>query len=110
MEAARFKVMPAEIGPRHRLPHFQHLFAGASYAAGYYSYLWAEVLDADGFRCFEAAGDPFDPAVAARLRGILEAGDTQDPMQLYVAFRGEEPRTEALLRNRGLVALSSPSG
>jgi len=102
--------MPAEIGPRHRLPHFQHLFAGASYAAGYYSYLWAEVLDADGFRCFEAAGDPFDPAVAARLRGILEAGDTQDPMQLYVAFRGEEPRTEALLRNRGLVALSSPSG
>ena len=98
--------MPAEIGARHRPVHFQHLFAGAGYAAGYYSYLWAEVLDADGFGCFEAAGDPFDPAVAARLRRILEAGDTTDPMDLYIAFRGEAPRTEALLRHRGLAALA----
>jgi len=97
--------MPAEIGPRHRPAHFQHLFAGSGYAAGYYSYLWAEVLDADGFCCFEAAGDPFAPDVATRLRRILEAGDTQDPMELYVAFRGEAPNTEALLRHRGLVAL-----
>ncbi len=98
--------MPAEIGPRHRPTHFQHLFAGAGYAAGYYSYLWAEVLDADGFGCFEAAGDPFDPAVAGRLRRILAAGDTRDPMELYVEFRGEQPRTEALLRHRGLLALA----
>ena len=98
--------MPAEIGARHRPTHFQHLFAGAGYAAGYYSYLWAEVLDADGFGCFEAAGDPFDPAVAKRLRRILEAGDTEDPMELYVAFRGEAPNTAALLRHRGLVALA----
>ena len=98
--------MPPEIGARHRPAHFQHLFAGAGYAAGYYSYLWAEVLDADGFGCFEAAGDPFDPAVAARLRRILEAGDTRDPMELYVEFRGEQPRTEALLRHRGLLAMA----
>lgn len=99
--------MPAAIGARHRPAHFQHLFAGSGYAAGYYSYLWAEVLDADGFGAFEAAGDPFDPAVAARLRRILEAGDTRDPMDLYVEFRGEAPSTEALLRHRGLVALGS---
>ena len=98
--------MPPQIGARHRPAHFQHLFAGAGYAAGYYSYLWAEVLDADGFGCFEAAGDPFDPAVAARLRRILEAGDTRDPMELYVEFRGEQPRTEALLRHRGLLAMA----
>jgi predicted component of type VI protein secretion system len=68
-------------------------------------YARAEVLDADGFCCFEAAGDPFDPDVAARLRRILEAGDTRDPMELYVEFRGSAPNTEALLRHRGLVAL-----
>ncbi len=99
--------MPQGIGARHRPAHFQHLFAGAGYAAGYYSYLWAEVLDADGFGCFEAAGDPFDPTVAARLRRILEAGDTRDPMELYVEFRGEKPSTEALLRHRGLVAMAA---
>jgi peptidyl-dipeptidase Dcp len=99
--------MPDAIGARHRPTHFQHLFAGSGYAAGYYSYLWAEVLDADGFGAFEAAGDPFDPDVAARLRAILEAGDTKDPMELYVAFRGEAPNTEALLRHRGLVALGA---
>lgn len=95
--------LPAEIGPRHRPAHFQHLFAGAGYAAGYYAYLWAEVLDADGFAQFEAKGDPFEPALAQRLREILAAGDSRDPMQLYVAFRGAPPRTEALLRQRGLL-------
>ncbi len=98
--------MPEEIGARHRPPHFQHLFAGAGYAAGYYAYLWAEVLDADGFGLFEAAGDAFDAATAARLRRILEAGDTRDPMELYIAFRGEAPRTEALLRHRGLLEMA----
>ncbi|MCX7382165.1 MAG: M3 family metallopeptidase [Alphaproteobacteria bacterium] len=99
--------MPAEIGARHRPAHFQHLFAGAGYAAGYYSYLWAEVLDADGFGVFQAAGDPFDPALAARLRRILESGDTEDPMALYVAFRGEQPGIDALLRHRGLTRMTT---
>jgi peptidyl-dipeptidase Dcp len=96
--------MPAEIGVRHRPAHFQHLFAGAGYAAGYYSYLWAEVLDADGFAAFEDAGDPFDPSAAARLKHVLQSGDSEDPMALYVGFRGAAPGTAALLRNRGLPA------
>jgi peptidyl-dipeptidase Dcp len=96
--------MPAEIGIRHRPAHFQHLFAGGGYAAGYYSYLWSEVLDADGFDAFKEAGDPFDAATAARLRSLLSAGDTRDPMELYVAFRGRPPSTAALLRSRELVA------
>lgn len=96
--------MPAEIGARHRPSHFQHIFAGGGYAAGYYSYLWAEVLDADGFEAFEQSGDLFDPVMAGRLRTVLSAGDTRDPMELYVAFRGQEPGTAALMRNRGLAA------
>jgi peptidyl-dipeptidase Dcp len=62
------------------------------------------VLDADGFEAFEEAGDPFDPALAARLKAIYEAGDTVEPMALYVAFRGREPKVDALLRKRGLAA------
>ena len=96
--------MPAEIGIRHRPAHFQHLFAGGGYAAGYYSYLWSEVLDADGFEAFEETGNPFDPAAAARLRVVLAAGDTEDPMALYTAFRGRPPSTAALLRGRELAA------
>ena len=96
--------MPAEIGIRHRPSHFQHLFAGGGYAAGYYSYMWSEVLDADGFNAFKEAGDPFDPAIAARLRTVLGAGDTQDPMQLYIAFRGRPPSMAALLAGRDLIA------
>jgi peptidyl-dipeptidase Dcp len=95
--------MPAEILLRHRPAHFQHLFAGDGYAAGYYSYMWAEVLDADGFEAFKEAGDPFDPAVAARLKNLLSAGDTSDPMRLYAAFRGRPPSTDALLRGRDLL-------
>ena len=96
--------MPQEIGLRHRPAHFQHLFAGGGYAAGYYAYLWAEVLDADGFTAFTEAGDVFDPALAARLKDIYSAGDTRDPMELYRAFRGREPKIEALLEQRGLTA------
>jgi peptidyl-dipeptidase Dcp len=96
--------MPQEIGLRHRPTHFQHLFAGGGYAAGYYAYLWAEVLDADGFAAFTEAGDVFDPALAARLKDIYRAGDTRDPMELYRAFRGREPTIEALLEQRGLTA------
>ncbi len=96
--------MPPEIGIRHRPAHFQHLFAGGGYAAGYYSYMWSEVLDADGFGAFKDAGDPFDPATAARLHAVLSAGDTRDPMELYIAFRGRAPTTAALLASRELAA------
>jgi peptidyl-dipeptidase Dcp len=96
--------VPREIGLRHRPAHFQHLFAGGGYAAGYYAYLWAEVLDADGFAAFTEKGDVFDPALAARLGDIYSAGDTRDPMELYRAFRGRDPDIAALLRQRGLTA------
>nr|WP_321986328.1 M3 family metallopeptidase [uncultured Lichenicoccus sp.] len=95
--------MPAEIGIRHRPAHFQHLFAGGGYAAGYYSYMWSEVLDADGFEAFKEAGDPFDPDIAGRLHTVLSAGDTEDPMALYIGFRGRAPSAAALLRSRDLV-------
>ncbi|MGH7040331.1 MAG: M3 family metallopeptidase [Stellaceae bacterium] len=94
--------VPQEVGLRHRLPHFQHLFAGDGYAAGYYAYLWAEVLDADGFAAFAERGDPFDPETAARLADIYGAGDTRDPMDLYRAFRGRDPQIAPLLAQRGL--------
>jgi peptidyl-dipeptidase Dcp len=94
--------MPAEIGLRHRPTHFQHLFDGAGYAAGYYAYMWAEVLDADGFSAFVGAGDVFDGTLAAKLKTIYSAGDTRDPMALYREFRGREPAIDALLAQRGL--------
>jgi peptidyl-dipeptidase Dcp len=97
--------VPRQIGLRHRLAHFQHLFSGGGYAAGYYAYLWAEVLEADGFAAFTEAGDIFDPGLAARLRDIYCAGDTRDPMELYRAFRGREPTTASLLEQRGLDAV-----
>ncbi len=100
---ARYQV-PREIGLRHRLAHFQHLFAGGGYAAGYYAYLWAEVLDADGFAAFTEAGNVFDPALAARLKDIYSAGDTCDPMELYRAFRGRDPEIGPMLKQRGLSA------
>jgi peptidyl-dipeptidase Dcp len=94
--------VPREIGLRHRPAHFQHLFAGGGYAAGYYAYLWAEVLDADGFAAFTEVGNVFDPALAARLKDIYSSGDTRDPMELYRTFRGRDPNIAALLRQRGL--------
>jgi peptidyl-dipeptidase Dcp len=96
--------LPPEVAVNHRLLHFQHLFSGASYAAGYYVYLWAEVLDADAFDAFKEAGSAFDPVVAARLREcIYGAGDSVAPQQAYAAFRGRMPSIEPLLRKRGLV-------
>jgi peptidyl-dipeptidase Dcp len=94
--------MPAEIGLRHRPTHFQHLFDGAGYAAGYYAYMWAEVLEADGYSAFTEAGDVFDKGLAAKLKTIFSAGDTQAPMVLYREFRGREPAIDALLAQRGL--------
>jgi peptidyl-dipeptidase Dcp len=94
--------MPAEIGMRHRSPHFLHVFAGNGYAAGYYSYMWSEVLDADAFEAFRETGDVFDPAIAAHLRDeILAAGGSRDPGEAYRAFRGRLPTADALLRKRG---------
>lgn len=96
--------MPAGIGMNHRLPHFQHLFSGSSYAAGYYVYLWAEVLDADGFDAFVEAGNPFDEEVATRLRQyIYSSGDSIEPSQAYRAFRGRAATVAPMLRKKGLV-------
>lgn len=97
--------MPPAIAMRHRLPHFLHLFAGDAYAAGYYAYMWSEVLDADGFDAFEEAGDVFDPGVARRLHDfIYAAGNLRDPALAYRLFRGRDPTPQALLRRRGLIA------
>lgn len=95
--------VPEAIGLRHRLPQFRHLFSDDGYAAGYYVYMWAEVLDADGFEAFEETGDVFNPELAARFkRHILSAGNTTDPAEAYRSFRGRDPDVKALLRGRGL--------
>ena len=96
--------LPHGVGLNHRLVHFQHLFAGSSYAAGYYVYLWAEVLDADGYGAFEEAGSPFDAAVAERLkRYIYSSGNSLEPGAAYAAFRGRAPTVTPLLDKRGLL-------
>lgn len=95
--------MPHAIAMRHATPHFAHVFAGDGYSAGYYSYMWSEVMDADAFAAFEEAGDVFDPATAERLeRFILSAGGSRPAEELYTAFRGRMPGVEALLKGRGL--------
>ena len=102
-ETLRQAGMPAAIAPRHAAPHFQHVFSGDGYSAGYYSYLWSEVLDADAFEAFEESGDVFDPALAQRLRKfVYAAGGTGEADALYAAFRGRAPDPMALLRKRGL--------
>ena len=95
---------PAVAGMNHRLPHFQHLFSGSGYAAGYYVYLWAEVLDADAYDAFVEAGDPFDAAVAERVRRwIYSSGNSVEPGAAYEAFRGRAASIEPMLRERGLI-------
>jgi peptidyl-dipeptidase Dcp len=99
--------MPEEIALRHRPTQFGHIFSGDHYAAGYYSYMWSEVMDADAFGAFEEAGNIFDPAVAKRLHDdIYSSGGSRDPEEAYVAFRGRKPEPDALLRRRGLVEVS----
>jgi peptidyl-dipeptidase Dcp len=99
--------MPHEIVMRHRLPHFDHLFAGSWYAAGYYVYLWAEVLDADAYQAFVESGDIFDPAIAARLhRFVYASGGTLDPASAYRTFRGRDPAIEPMLADRGLIGVA----
>jgi peptidyl-dipeptidase Dcp len=98
----RIRLIP-EIVTRYRSPYFNHIFAGG-YASGYYSYIWAEVLDADAFQAFRENG-LFDPATAAAFRqNILSRGGSEDPMVLYKRFRGSEPKIEPLLEKRGLTA------
>jgi peptidyl-dipeptidase Dcp len=96
--------LPPAVGLNHRLVHFQHLFSGSGYAAGYYVYLWAEVLDADGYEAFVEAGDPFHAETARRLaRFIYAAGNSIEPGEAYRAFRGRAAGPEPMLRQRGLL-------
>ena len=95
--------MPHAISMRHATPHFAHIFTGDGYSAGYYSYMWSEVMDADAFEAFLEAGGAFDRDTAARLeKFILSAGGSEDPKSLYLKFRGKLPEVEALLKGRGL--------
>lgn len=94
--------MPAEVQFRYRSPYFRHIFGSDGYASGYYTYLWAQVLDCDGYELFQEKGI-FDKETANAFKTyVLEAGGTEDPMTLYVKFRGHEPKVDALLRSRGL--------
>ncbi len=100
--------MPAEIAMRHATAHFSHVFSGEGYAAGYYSYLWSEVLDADAFDAFAETGDIFNADVARKLRDyIYAAGGRREPADAYIAFRGRLPNAEALLKKRGLLEVSA---
>ncbi|MBB4841800.1 peptidyl-dipeptidase Dcp [Paucibacter oligotrophus] len=96
--------LPPAVGMNHRMTHFQHLFSGSSYAAGYYVYLWAEVLEADGFEAFVEAGDIFDPVVAQRLRdSIYSTGNSREPGEAFRAFRGRDAVVGPMLKSRGLL-------
>lgn len=95
--------MPEAIVMRHASPHFLHIFSGEGYSAGYYSYMWSEVLDADAFAAFEETGSPFDPDMAEKLHThVYSAGGSRDPGELYQAFRGRMPDAAAMLKKRGL--------
>jgi len=95
--------MPKQIVLRHRLPHFMHLFTSDAYSAGYYSYLWSDVMAADAWKAFEETKDPWHPATAKKFRDIILAtGDAIDRAEAYRQFRGRDPKVEALLENRGL--------
>jgi peptidyl-dipeptidase Dcp len=97
--------MPKEIVMRHRLPHFLHVFSSDSYSAGYYSYLWSDVLTADAFGAFVEGKGPYDRTVADRLRKyIFSVGNTVDPAEGYRAFRGRDPKIDALMKKRGFAA------
>ncbi|MDR2533811.1 MAG: M3 family metallopeptidase [Tannerellaceae bacterium] len=94
--------LPSQIPPRYRSTYFNHTMGGG-YTAGYYSYIWSEVLDADGFEAFKETGDIFNREVAAKFRKfVLAPGGIDDAMEMYKNFRGKEPGTDPLLKNRGL--------
>jgi peptidyl-dipeptidase Dcp len=94
--------MPPQMVMRHRIPAFGHIFSGDGYAAGYYSYIWAEVLEHDVFEAFTEAGDAYDKATAKRLREtIMSVGNTVDPAEAFRKFRGRDPKADGLLRAKG---------
>jgi len=96
--------MPREIALRHRLPHFDHLFGSDAYSGLYYSYLWADVMSADGWQAFRESGGPYNPEMAAKFRQhILADGNTSDRADAYRRFRGRDPEVSALLAERGLI-------
>ncbi len=96
--------MPKQIVMRHRTPQFSHIFSGDGYSAGYYSYLWSDVITADAYEAFTEAGGPYDKAVAERLKKhVFSAGNTVDPADGYKAFRGKEANSKALMKKRGFV-------
>ena len=102
--------MPAELVMRHRTPQFGHVFSSDAYSAGYYSYLWSDVLTADAFGAFTEGGGAYDKKVAERLRRfIFSVGNTVDPAEGYRGFRGRDPRIEALMRKRGFPTGESES-
>jgi len=97
--------MPHEIVMRHRTPQFLHVFGSDGYSAGYYSYLWADVITADAFGAFVEGGGPYDKKVAEHLRkNIFSVGNTIDPAEAYRNFRGREPKVEALMKKRGFTS------
>jgi len=98
---AKIGLIP-EIISRYKSPYFQHIFSGG-YSAGYYSYTWTAILDADAFEAFRESGDLYNPELAKKFRYLLSHGNTEDLMQMYVNFRGKQPTVDALKRNRGLV-------
>lgn len=91
-----------EIISRYRSPYFQHIFT-TGYDAGYYSYTWTAILDADAFEAFAESGDLFNPELAKKFRHLLESGNTIEPMDLYCAFRGKDPSPKALLKRKGML-------
>ena len=102
--------MPAEISMRHRSPHFGHVFSGEGYAAAYYSYMWSEMLDADGFAAFKEAGDIFDKDTAQRLHDyVYSAGNLREPAEAYRLFRGAMPKVDGVLAKRGLAEFAGPA-
>ena len=91
-----------EIISRYKSPYFQHIFT-TGYDAGYYSYTWTAILDHDAFAAFVESGDLYNPDLAKKFRHILESGNTVEPMELYLQFRGKEPSVQPLLKDRGLI-------
>jgi peptidyl-dipeptidase Dcp len=91
-----------EIISRYHSPYFQHVFT-TGYDAGYYSYTWTAILDADAFEAFAESGDLFNPELAKKFRHLLESGNTVEPMELYRAFRGKDPSPKALLKRKGML-------